>query len=138
LEYTPHAAAVKMEYANLKMKIELKATKRWGNSKPLASTKQPDGRTTHVLADGRKLTVGRPTHILYYQSSWVGSEACDTYEVPIALSGAHDSEGFYEAWNFDLQEVRNYAFKKTKKLVQIDNGTEISGDELMRALAPSG
>lgn len=90
------------------------------------------------MEDGRRLTVGKPTYTLHYLSSWVGSEADDTYEVPIALSGLHDQKGHYEAWNFDLNELRNYAFIKTKKLVQIDTGIEITGDELMRELTTIG
>lgn len=106
----------------------------WPDGKPQATEALPDGRARHTMADGRVLTIpGAATHRLEYLSTWVGAGA--TYAVSITLIGASHVDGFYEAWNYDIGEVRHYRFDKTVRLVDVRTGTEHSSDEIREAIS---
>lgn len=107
----------------------------WPNGKPTESEVLPDGRTRHLLEDGRRFTVAvKPTYAMEYLSTWVGAEPGDTYTVHIAIAGMSAVEGFYEAWNYDISQVRNYAFAKTMQVTDLETGDVLSGPEFERAL----
>lgn len=110
----------------------------WPNGKPVSSETLSDGRVRHTLEDGRTLTVGEPTYRLDYESTWVGSQPGDTYSVQIAISGPSSVPGFYEVWNFDIGEVRNYAFRKTVRIVHLKTGETFTGEEVRRSLEGDG
>lgn len=111
------------------MKISL-ASYKWPNSKPVGSEILSDGRTRFVLEDGRAITVHEPNYRLEYLSSWLGAMPGETYEVNIAILGLSAVNGFYEVWNFDLNEARNYSFAKTKKIVHLGTSEEFTGLEI--------
>jgi len=80
------------------------------------------------------MTVDKPNYRLDYLSTWIGSEAGETYSVDIAISGLSSTPGFYETWNFDIGEVRNYAFGKTVRITHLETGEIFTGEELQKAL----
>lgn len=95
---------------------------QWPNGKPVASEPLPDGRVRYQLESGRLLTVGQPTYRVDYVSTWVGTEPGETYAIRLALIGLSNVDGFYEAWNFDIGEVRNYRFDKTVLVTHLETG----------------
>ena len=121
--------------------MEIKITARlagryddFPNGKPVRSEVLDDGRTRHHLENGRTFTVSKPTYRLDYLSTWVGAAPGDTYEVNIALAGPSSIEGFYEAWNFDIGEARNYKLAKTVRLTHLETGQVFSREDLEAAL----
>lgn len=113
---------------------ELTSGRQWPNGKPIHTELLSDGRTKHTLEGGRKLIVSEPTYLMDYQSNWVGAKSGDTYSVKIAISGLSAAAGFFEAWNFDISEVRNYAFSKTVRIKHLTTGDVFTGEELQTAL----
>ena len=120
------------------MSIKISATigsrHSWPNGKPVASVPLPDGRVQHTLEDGRQIKVSKATHVLDYESTFVGAEPGETYSINVALSGNTLHGSFYEVWNFDINELRHYAFSKTVRLRNIVTGDEFSGQELEHLL----
>lgn len=110
---------------------------KWPNGTPIRSDRLPDGRTVHLLKDGRKITVSQPNFRLEYQSTWVGAESDETYDVSIAFVGLSLTEGFYEVWNFDTDKLRSYSFKKTHRVVHLISGEIFTGEELISVLRNS-
>jgi hypothetical protein len=106
----------------------------WPNGKPVALETLPDGRTRHTLEDGRAMTVGVPNYRLDYLSTWVGAEEGETYSVNITIAGLSNVEGFFEVWNFDIGEVRNYSFAKTVCVTHLQTGEVFTGAELEASL----
>lgn len=106
----------------------------WPNGKPVSSEVLPDGRTRHALEDGRTITVGVPNYRLDYLSTWIGTEEGETYPVNIAIAGLSNVEGFFEVWNFDIGELRNYSFAKTVRVTHIQTGEIFTGAELEASL----
>lgn len=82
------------------------------------------------MEDGRLITVSKPTYRLEYLSTWVGTEPGETYPVNIAIVGNSLTEGFFEAWNFDIGEMRNYSFKKTVCIIHLETGGAFTGSEV--------
>lgn len=121
----------------LKIKITVSegAERRFPEGKPIRSEELPGGAVRHTMSDGRVLTVHTPTYTLHYLSSWVGVSPGSTYQVPVAISGLSTVDGYYEAWNFELNELRSYSFDKTAKIVHLKTGEEITGAELKRDLS---
>jgi hypothetical protein len=119
------------------MKISIRVTSRyeWPNGKPVASAILSDGKIRHVLEDGRAVTVSEPNYRLEYLSTWVGAEQDETYDVNIAIVGLSPVEGFYQTWNFDIGELRNYSFAKTKRIVHLTTGEVFTGVELWDSLS---
>ena len=122
----------------LDVKITLSAglsmRRAWPSGKPVSSEALADGWVKHILEDGRSLTVRSPTYRLDYLSTWVGAEAGETYEVNIGLVGLSAVLGFYEVWNFDIGEARNYSFAKTIRLTSLVTGDTYSREELLEAM----
>src|SRR5262249_39791028 len=89
-----------------------------------------------TLADGRQLTAPiKPVYVMDYLSTWVDAAPNETNPVNIALAGLSSiGEGFYEVWNFDIGEVRNYLFAKTVRVTHIDSGEVYTCEEFERAL----
>ncbi|MDK3025447.1 hypothetical protein QO239_22880 [Cupriavidus taiwanensis] len=52
----------------------------------------------------------------------------------IAIAGPSAVEGFYEVWNFDIGEARNYSFEKTVRLTHLITGETYTGEEVRAAL----
>jgi hypothetical protein len=117
-----------------KITLSLTAVKMWPNGKPIRSDILNDGKTRHLLEDGRAIIVSEPNYRLEYRSSWVGAEADETYHVSIAIIGPSSIIGFYEVWNFDSNEVRNYSFAKTKRIVHLTTGQVFIGAVLQELL----
>lgn len=108
---------------------------RWSDDGvPVKSESLPDGRTRHTMKDGRTVTVSVANYRLDYQSTLVGAEPGDTYEVNVALTGCATVEGFFEAWNFDTNKLRNYRFDKTVSVTRLLDGSTFTGAELQWAL----
>lgn len=107
----------------------------WPNGKPTRSEVLEDGRTRHLLEDGRTFTVAKePQYVLHYLSTWVGAEPDDTYAVKISIAGLSEVAGFFEVWNYDIGQVRSYAFAKTVEVVHIQSGESFSGTDFEEAL----
>jgi hypothetical protein len=107
---------------------------RWSDGKPVESHTLADGRTEHTMADGRTYAVpDRAEYRLEYKSSWAGAAPGDTYEVNITIAGLSDQRGFFEVWNHDIGEVRNYAFHKTVRLTSLKSGKQFSGEDVRTA-----
>jgi hypothetical protein len=107
----------------------------WVSGKPVCSETLADGRSRHTLIDGRIMTVSAaPTYCLEYLSTWVGAEEGETYPVNIAIAGLSSVEDFFEVWNFDIGEVRNYWFEKTVRITHLETGETFTGEELAAAL----
>lgn len=121
----------------MSIKISLSVGSRypaWPNGKPVRSDPLPDGRIRHVLEDGRIFTVGEPTYRLDYLSTWIGAAPGETYSVNIAIAGLSYVDGFFEVWNFDIDEVRCYAFRKTVRITHLKTGEVFNGEELEASL----
>jgi hypothetical protein len=108
----------------------------WPNGKPTRSELLPDGRTVHTLEDGRQLMVPiKAVYVMHYLPTCVDAAPNETYPVNIALAGLSSiDQGFYEVWNFDIGEVRNYLFARTVRVTHIDTGEVYSREEFERAL----
>jgi len=119
---------------NIKISATVGSRHSWPNGKPVASVSLPDGRVQHTLEDGRLITVSKATHVLDYESTFVGAKPGATYSINVALSGNTLDGCFYEVWNFDINELRHYAFSKTVRLRSIATGDEFSGQELEQLL----
>jgi hypothetical protein len=122
------------EQVKIKITVSEGAERRFPDGKPIISEKLPSGAMRHTMSDGRVLTVHTPTYTLHYLSNWVGVPPGTTYQVPVAISGLSTVDGYFEAWNFDLNELRNYSFSKTVKIVHMKTGEEITGMELKKDL----
>lgn len=122
--------------SQLKVTISVGLTqgRAWPNGKPVKSEAMTDGRTRHALEDGRVMTVGSANYCLDYLSTWVSAEEGETYDVRIAIAGLSSVEGFFEAWNFDIGEVRNYAFAKSVRITHLQTGEVFTGTELEASL----
>lgn len=107
---------------------------KWPNGKPVSTEILPNGEKRHLMEDGRVMTVGQPTYRLEYLSTWVGAEPGETYPVNIAISGLSEVTGFYITWNFDIDELRNYAFHKTVSITHLETGESFTGEELCASL----
>ncbi|MEC4722846.1 hypothetical protein RY831_27170 [Noviherbaspirillum sp. CPCC 100848] len=118
----------------IKVSVGVGSRYSWPNGKPVSSEALPDGRTKHTLENGRIFTVSRPTYVLDYLSTWMGGEPDETYSVQIAIAGLSAMEGFYEVWNFDTGQARNYAFHKTARITHIGTGNVFTGEELEKLL----
>lgn len=110
--------------------VGLQNGSRWPDGKPVSSEALPDGRVRHLMADGRKMTVSKASYRLEYLSTWVGAKEDETYDVNIALAGLSHVPGYFEAWNFDINELRNYAFDKTVCIVDLTDGYRLTGEKL--------
>jgi hypothetical protein len=124
-----------MDEPAIKISVGLHNRFSWPNGTPIKSEVLADGRTVHLLEDGRKITVSQPNYRLEYQSTWIGAEPDETYDVNIAFVGLSLVEGFYEAWNFDMGKLRSYSFTKTHRIVHLVSGEIFTGEEL-RGLLP--
>lgn len=71
-----------------------------------------------------------------YLSTWFGSEAGETYEVPVAVVGLSAVTGFCEVWNFEQNKLRSYAFHKVMRLTDIKDGSvfEHAGSKLCKQI----
>jgi hypothetical protein len=118
----------------IKISVGLTTNYTWPNGKPVRSEILSNGKSRHFLEDGRAITLSEPNYRLEYLSSWVGSEPDESYDVNIAIIGLSSIKGFYEAWNFDINEVRNYSFAKTKRIVHLTTGEIFTGAELQESL----
>ena len=117
--------------------IKISSGHEWPNGKPVESVQLDDGKTRHLMEDGRLVTVSKPTYRLEYLSTWVGAEPDETYPVNIAIVGNSRTEGFFEAWNFDIGEMRNYSFKKIVRIVHLQTGEPFTGSEVKEYLSPA-
>ena len=52
----------------------------------------------------------------------------------VGISGLSSVEGFYEVWNYDINELRCYAFRKTVRVSHMETGEEFSGPDFEAAL----
>ncbi len=86
------------------------------------------------MEDGRVLTVKEPHYCIDYMSTWVGARPDDTYTINIAIVGLSDVDGFYEAWNFDIGELRSYSFAKTVTATHIATGETFNSEEFQKGL----
>lgn len=104
----------------------------WPDTTTVNSTHLPDGRIRHELADGRAIVVSEPNYELEYRLiSMFGS---DTFKVRIALAGLAERPTCFEAWNFDVNALRTYAFAKTIRIVHLQTGEAFTGAELQASL----
>jgi hypothetical protein len=126
-----------MQDDGIKFSVGLRARHAWANGKPVKSEQLSDGKTRHLLEDGRTITVHEPTYRLEYLSTWLGADPDETYDINIAIIGLSLAQGFYEVWNFDIGEARNYSFSKTHRIVDLKTGQEFTGQELRDSLARS-
>ena len=107
----------------------------WPNGSPVKTHTLPDGRTRNHMQDGRILTVPAfPSHVIEYLSTWIDSEPGETYSINASFSGLSMETGFVEVWNYDIGEVRNYAFHKISSVTCIEDGKIHSGYELSKEL----
>ncbi|WP_293403189.1 hypothetical protein [Polaromonas sp.] len=123
-----------MSQFGVNISIGLSSGHQWPNGKPIHSEALPDGSTRHTLEDGRKLTVGKPTQQLEYISTWVGAAEGETYSVVIGIIGLSAVPGFYEVWNYDINAMRSYAFRKTVSITQLDTGESYTAEDLEKVL----
>lgn len=63
-----------------------------------------------------------PKYRMEYLSSWMGAEPGDTYAIAVNLVGLSQVVGYCEAWNFDQNNLRSYAFHKIVRLVDLHDG----------------
>ena len=117
--------------------IKISSGHDWPNGKPVESVQLDGGKTRHLMEDGRLITVSKPTYRLEYLSTWVDAEPDETYPVNIAIVGNSLTGGFFEAWNFDIGEMRNYSFKKTVCIVHLQTGESFTGSEVEEFLNPA-
>lgn len=115
----------------------LSSPSKFPNGDPIAVEKLADGASRYTMEDGRLITVSTPNYTLQYESSWVGSTPGEYYEVPIALSGAMPVAGYFEAWNFEINALRHYAFSKTIRVISLTDGESFTGMELYESLKTS-
>lgn len=118
----------------MKISLRLETPYAWPSGKPVRSETLSNGKHRHLLEDGRAITVSEPNYRLEYLSSWVGAKQNETYDVNIAIIGLSSVEGFFEVWNFDINEARNYSFAKTKRIVHLTTGETFSSAELRGSL----
>ena len=118
--------------------LKAKRLAPWPNGKPTYSELLPDGCTRHLLADGREFTVpSKPSYLLDYLANGFVSKSDDTYHANVAFAGLSAVEGFYEVWNFDISEVRQYSFERTVRLTHVETGEVFSPAELEAGLRAS-
>lgn len=104
----------------------------WPDTSTVRSTQLSDGRIRHELADGRAIVVSEPNYELQYR--FTGMFDSDTFKARIALAGLAERPGCFEAWNFDVNALRIYAFAKTIQLVHLKTGETFTGAELQASL----
>lgn len=123
---------------SITVRIGISGDYEWPNGKPISSIELEDGRVKHTLEDGRAFIVSTPNYRLDYQSTWIGSVQGDTYSVNVAIVGLCEVAGFFTCWNFDIGELRCYAFHKTVRLVHLETGEVLSSLELEASLNEQG
>jgi len=79
-----------------------------------------------------------PEYLLAYLSAFIEAEPGDTYDVRVSLIGRSSQPGFVECWNYDIGEVRNYAYAKIVRLTDLDSGEVYDSREIRAAFEPSG
>ena len=119
---------------DITIEVGLGSRYSWPNGKPIKSENLDSGKVRHVLEDGRAVTVDEPDYKLDYISTRFGSAVDDTYEVRIAICGVSAVDGFYDVWNFDINEFRSYAFRKTVRVTHLETGEVFTGAELEASL----
>ena len=122
----------------VKISVGLTHAREWPNGKPVKSEPINNGQMRHTLEDGRVMTVSSPNYCLDYLSTWVGAAPGETYDIRIAIAGVSSVEGFFEVWNFDIGEIRNYAFAKTIRITHLETGEVFTGAELETSLKSQG
>lgn len=112
---------------------------RWPSSVPEKSEPLEDGRVRHTMADGLVLVVpAAHTHTLHYQSTFVGSEPGDYYEIPVAFVGRCPYEdGFIMCWDYDKNQRRSYMLEKILCVIDAEDGYVFSRADLENSL-PDG
>jgi hypothetical protein len=115
--------------ATVTFSVSVGSRHEWPSGRPTSSEQLPDGRVRHQLEDGRAVIVREPTYRVDYLSTWVGAKPEDTYPINLALIGLSSIEGFYEAWNFDIGELRSYKFTKTIRATHLSTGEAFNAEE---------
>lgn len=83
------------------------------------------------MSDGRIVTVpALPRYRIDYLSTWVDSEPDETYEINVTFSGLSSTRGYIEVWNFDIGQLRNYAFNKIMRVTDLNTDEWCTGQEL--------
>lgn len=123
-------AAYDVAMVNIRISLE-RSGYRFPDGKPVKAEALPDGRTTYTMADGRVMTPPRfNDYLIDYQSNFVGAKDGDTYQIPVSFSGLSSVRGFVECWNYEISELRNYAFDKIVRVISVDGGWSLTGEEL--------
>ena len=104
----------------------------WPDTSTVRSTQISHGRIRHELADGRAIVVSEPNYELEYRV--ISMFESDTFKARIALAGLAERPGCFEAWNFDVNALRAYAFAKTVQIVHLQTGESFTGAELQASL----